>query len=321
MDFSSLTKGFRTKKTTGAASRKGFRVWWVVRLLIFTVVIFLTGLYAVFSVLFAQFFLKSPTAWTAEETPAAYGLKYSAVSFPAAEDNLAVRGWFVPATAPSDKVIIVLHGKGQNRGSYLPFGAVLAKNGYNVLLFDFRGHGETAGQSYTFGYYEQRDVAGAVTYLKRQGYQAEHMGMLGYSLGAVAGLLAFSQDDVKAMVSDSAFADLGPRLDLALSDYLDPPLEPLLLPGIETAATFLTGLDINKVRPIEAVRHLGNRHILLIHGDRDTTAPYTDSVELKNAAGDNAELWIVPGAKHALSYEKDPQGYTERVLAFFGREL
>jgi len=297
------------------------RVWWVLRLLVFTVVIFLIGLYALFSVLFAQFLLKSPTPWTAEETPAAYGLKYSEVSFPAAEDSLAVKGWFVPATTPSDKVIIVLHGKGQNRGSYLPFGAVLAKNGYNVLLFDFRGHGETAGQNYTFGYYEQRDVAGAVTYLKKQGYQAGHMGMLGYSLGAVAGLLAFSQDDVKAMVSDSAFADLGPRLDLALSGYLEPPLEPLLLPGIETAATFLTGLDINKVRPVEAVRHLGNRHILLIHGDKDQTAPYTDSVEMKKAAGDNADLWIVPGATHALAYEKDPQEYTSRLLAFFGREL
>jgi fermentation-respiration switch protein FrsA (DUF1100 family) len=95
----------------------------------------------------------------------------------------------------------------------------------------------------------------------------------------------------------------------------------LLLPGIEVAATFLTGLDINKVRPIEAVKHLGNRHILLIHGDQDETAPYTDSVELKQAAGDNAELWIVPGATHALSYEKDPQGYASHVLAFFGREL
>jgi hypothetical protein len=60
MGFSDFLKGFRNKKTTEAVPRKGIRIWWVLRLLIFTVVIFLIGLYTVFSVFFVQSLLKKP---------------------------------------------------------------------------------------------------------------------------------------------------------------------------------------------------------------------------------------------------------------------
>jgi uncharacterized protein len=293
----------------------------ILRLSLFFALLLLVSLYITVSVILANSLLKSPVRWVAETTPAAFGLKYSEVSFPAAVDNLAVKGWFVPAPVQSDKIILVLHGKGQNRGSYLDFGAVLAKNGYNVLLIDFRGHGETAGANYTFGYYEQRDVAGALNYLKQQGFKGSQTGLVGYSLGAVAGLLAFKRADAQAMVSDSAFASLPDRLDLALSKRIKPPLEPLILPGIELAASFLSGLDVNAVNPAAAVKDLKGRHLLLIHGDQDQTAPVNDVRQLKAAAGDNAEMWIVPGAGHTLAFKTAPRQYTERVVAFFRREL
>jgi uncharacterized protein len=284
------------------------------------VVLRLSLFFAVLLLVLANGLLKSPVRWAAETTPAAYGLKYNEVSFPAAVDNLAVTGWFIPATIKSDKVILVLHGKGENRGAHLDFGAVLAKNGYNVLLIDFRGHGETAGANYTFGYYEQRDVVGALNYLKQQGFKGPQTGLLGYSLGAVAGLLAFSHTDAQAMVSDSAFPNLADRLGLALSKKIKP-IGPLFLPGIELAAGFLSGLDVNAVNPEAAVKDLKGRHLLLIHGDQDQTAPVNDVRQLKAAAGDSAEMWIVPGAGHALAFKTAPQEYTRRVLAFFQREL
>ena len=95
--------------------------------------------------------------------PEARGLTYRSVEFPAAEDNLQLRGWLIEAPA-SDKLIISVHGKDDNRGGagsgLAEIHRRLAGAGFNVLAFDLRGHGISDGDRYSLGYYEQRDVLG-----------------------------------------------------------------------------------------------------------------------------------------------------------------
>ena len=266
------------------------RVLFVARLL----AVLLVAFYTAVSVGGAQLFTQSPNRTASLITPADYKLPYREVSFPAREDRLTIRGWFVPLS--STRVVVVLHGKDSNRAGLLEQSVALAKAGFSLLLLDLRGHGQSDGSNYSYGYYEQRDVLGAVDWLEQNGFQAGHIGLYGASMGASTGLVAMSHDnDIKAMVSDSAFANLGDELDHGYKVITGGKMPDFFLGGMLVAARLLHGIDVNGVRPEEAVRHLNGRHLLLIQGEADGLVPVENSRRLKAAAGPDAELWNVPG--------------------------
>ena len=61
--------------------------------------------------------------------------------------------------------------------------------------------------------------------------------------------------------------------------------------------------------------------MLFIHGDKDTYVPTWMVYSLYEAKPEPKELWIVPGAAHAVSYQENKQEYTDRVRAFVGRYI
>jgi len=83
-----------------------------------------------------------------EGNPALLSLEYESVSFLSRDDELTLRGWYLSAN-DSEQVIIVVHGGDENRVDpsigILDIAAGLVNHGYNVLMFDLRGHGESGG--------------------------------------------------------------------------------------------------------------------------------------------------------------------------------
>ncbi|HWI60364.1 MAG TPA: alpha/beta hydrolase [Symbiobacteriaceae bacterium] len=249
--------------------------------------------------LLAAGFMAYPPVRPRWEAPAP---PYEDVVFASDRDGARLSGWYLPAPAGTgDRCIIIVHGFLNDRlvhGRGLPLTEALREQGFSVLLFDLRGQGESGGGPVTFGAREPWDVAGAVRYVRSRG--AEHVGLLGYSIGAVAALLAAAADPaIEAVVADSAWADLP-----ALYRYL-------------------TLADERKVRPAAAVSGLGARPLLLIHGTADRVIPVAESEKLMAAAAGNplAELWVVPGARHTHSYEADPAAYIQRVVGFLNSSV
>ena len=79
--------------------------------------------------------------------PTELGLEYEDVTFPSRRDKVPLRGWYLPA-AGDDRCIILVAGEEHHRNSpgirALALGGDLVAQGFNVLLFDFRGRGESA---------------------------------------------------------------------------------------------------------------------------------------------------------------------------------
>ncbi|MBI3286435.1 MAG: alpha/beta fold hydrolase, partial [Chloroflexi bacterium] len=140
-------------------------------------------------------------------TPADNGLDYEEVVL-ITEDGLALRAWYLPGT--NGAAIIVQHGYGGSRQRMLLEASMLHKHGYGVLLFDWRGHGESEGGLVTFGYYEIRDAQAALAWLQnRPEVDSDRMGVLGDSMGAVALLYAAARmPEIKAVVAISPFPSL-----------------------------------------------------------------------------------------------------------------
>ncbi|HEX7926650.1 MAG TPA: alpha/beta hydrolase, partial [bacterium] len=80
-------------------------------------------------------------------TPEQYGLWHEPVRF-RSQDGTVLAGWFLPAQTPGRAplgTVIHFHGNAANISNHLYAVRWLPKAGYNVLLFDYRGYGDSAG--------------------------------------------------------------------------------------------------------------------------------------------------------------------------------
>ncbi len=277
-------------------------------------------------------------------TPADYGLAYQLVTFPSRVDNVQLRGWFIPGVLPdrqltAQRTIIMVHGNRQNRtdldSGELALSADLALRGFAVLAFDLRGNGESPPAPMSLGYYEPRDVLGAVDFLRDgplpypQLGRPDVIGGWGMSLGAVSLLQAAAQEPaIAAVVSDDAFAYAVPRIehDVAKEDSLEARLAQPFTPGALFAARLVYGVDWFAVRPVDVVAKIAPRPLLFIQPDADPDTPMWNFDALVAAArgGNNAhvETWVVPGVtQHAQSFRMHPAAYMSRVTSFFTATL
>jgi len=112
-------------------------------------------------------------------TPAHYGLTYHDVAFRAAE-GVQLSAWYIPPR--NGAALVVLPGSGSTRTAVLGQAAVLARHGYGALLVDTRGHGLSGGHTMDFGWWRDRDITAAVSFLDWQpGVQAGKIAVLGES--------------------------------------------------------------------------------------------------------------------------------------------
>ena len=268
--------------------------------------------------------LTKPYRRALASSPADFDLTYEDVTFPSTGDAIPLRGWFVPA-AGSDRVVLIVHGRNSNRagdnGQHVPDAAALVARGYNALLFDLRGHGESGGVRYTLGAAEQRDVLGAVAYLEDRGFAPERMGFWSHSMGAATVLLAAAvSPDVRTIVADSSFARLEDLLDRELPRASG--LPGFFNPPILFFARTVFGADARVLNPVEVVAGLPPDSLFIIHGEADGLIPVDHARRIAAAAGPAVyDLWIVPNARHDRVSEVSPKQYQERVLGFFDEKL
>lgn len=223
-------------------------------------------------------------------------------------DGLRLSGWFLP-DGQSDETVIVAHGLGANKGNFIAFLTLFYGQGYNSLIFDFRGHGDSQGHTSTFGLYETADVIAALEWLKQERPErARHVFGLGSSMGAMALVRAAARDErIEAVVLDSAYVS-APRL---ARHHLGPALAPLVLGAMSLhAGRSLWSLDAS-----QAIAELSPRPILLIHGEGDFVIPPDNMAILFDLAHEPKEQWLGPGS-HSNILTSDFNGYQQRVIQF-----
>jgi uncharacterized protein len=272
-------------------------------------------------------------------TPASLGLQYKEVTFPSRKDHIQLQGWFIPGLLPNGSLttqstIIFVHGTRANRADQsaglLNLSCELARHGFAVLSFDMRGNGESPPAPLSLGYFEQRDILGAVDFLRSGSLPYPQLGRpnvivgWGLSMGGSALLLAAAQEpSISAIVSDSAATDYISILQREVPKQSH--LPPLITPGALLAARAIYGIDYYAVRPVDVLARLAPRPLFFIHGEADSYVPSSNIIDLaaaaRSAPNANVQTWLVPGADHSQSYNTQPQEYISRVVAFYTAAL
>jgi fermentation-respiration switch protein FrsA (DUF1100 family) len=193
---------------------------------------------------------------------------------------------------------------------------LLHREGLSVLLFDFQAHGESAGRSITFGYLESRDARAAFDYL-RQKAPAEHIGVIGVSLGGAAAILASL--DADAMVLEAVYASFDKAVENRLTRRVGM-MGRLLTPVLTWQVKWRLGFDPRLLQPAARIAQL-HTPLLLIAGDADPNVTLDEMNLLYARANEPKELWIIAGARHIDFYRYAPMEYQWRVLNFLKPRL
>jgi len=282
----------------------------------FTVVVF-GSIYAGVS-LFTADRLTRPTNHPSRLDPRVWGASALPWSTRTA-DRITLRGWYLP-THDRRHLIVLVHGMWSSWLEMAELGRDLHERGFDVLLFDLRGHGESDPSRLSLGRRERGDIRAVMTWAQTEGFTYDRVGWLGYSMGGSTVLMEAARNPrIQAAVLDSPYGDLPKLLKIQLSKHSG--LPDWFNPGILLAARWVYGVRTDDLVPTRFARAWGERPLLVIHGESDTIVPVSQARELASAAGACCLTMTLPGVDHVKCYESDPEGYVRVVGTFFDDHL
>jgi fermentation-respiration switch protein FrsA (DUF1100 family) len=245
-------------------------------------------------------------------TPETAGLKFEGVRF-ASLDGTELAGWMIPAVDPATAApsmraakgtVIHFHGNAQNMSAHWEYAGWLARRGFNVFVFDYRGYGQSQGSPGPKGLYE--DSVAAIRYVRsRSDVDAARLLVFGQSLGgtqAIAAVGGGERAGVRAVAIESTFFSYSAIAGEKVSGT-----------GFLMNDTYSAERYIAKLAPLP---------LLLIHGSADEVIPASHSDRLYALAGEPKTLVKVPGGRHIESMSPAfGNTYRDRLVAFFEAAL
>ena len=223
------------------------------------------------------------------------GLHYEDVAFPT-DDGLTLRGWFIPAAQAGAPAVLYAPGTGRDQRSGLSLVAPFHQAGYSVLLFSYRGSGQSDGNwlRFSYGDAESRDVDAAVRFLSET-KGVRYIGAIGYSAGAVSAILSAARNpEIGAVVAVAPYTCVAEVWQTG---------RPAMMPAfLQDFTLWLTekrkGFDRNQICPVNVVDQIAPRPLLVIHGTDDQRILESQVLRLFAAASQPKSLWLVSGATH-----------------------
>jgi uncharacterized protein len=244
------------------------------------------------------------------------GVTYEDVSFKTRTDGLTLKGWFLPGE--NKQVIAIVHGGFRNRiDDNVDTGDMaraLVEKGYNILLFDLRGRGESEGRGISMSYIDE-DLGGVVDYLKSRGFATDDICLMGFCSGAAMACVYGSRNEVGSLILDGCFINDG-MMVVRQAEYIDLPgwVARLFTPG----GTFFTHVlyGYHRMDPIDIIHNV-KCPILFLHEEHDAFTTREETEHLFNNATNRAnKTWEASGATHSQGYTIHPQEYIEVIDSF-----
>lgn len=253
--------------------------------------------------------------------PTDYGMVYKDIAFSSRDSKTVLKGWVIPPDGAAKLTVIFSHGYGGNRYEdnvdFLPLSTYLVNAGYRVVMFDFRGSGESGGTMTTVSAKEKLDLLGAIDWVKAN--FKEPVALYGISMGASTSLLAGSaSEDVAGIIADSPFSDLKDYLSENMSFWTKLPRYPYT-PLILFMIPLISRLQIKDASPISEIGNFYPRPVLFIHSSSDESIPHPESLKMVSLHPDKFELWTPADSEHVKAFQDHPADYVQKVLGFLDK--
>jgi len=250
-------------------------------------------------------------------TPFETGVPFEKISF-TTRDGVELRGWWLQGCG--SQTVVGLNGRMGTKSDLLGVGSYLNRAGFSVLLFDYRGCGESMRATMSMGQLERADVTAAVEYVLSR-IPTAHIGIIGFSLGASLGVVTAASDDrVRALVADSPFSSSEGIVLNRLKRLL--PL-PLTLVRLWTRwwTKILYRYDSVGLDVVGAAERISDTRLLFVISGQDSVIPPEDQRRVARAASEDARVWEHTEVDHCGAYFADREGYVDTIISFFNDAL
>ncbi len=260
------------------------------------------------------------------KNPKDYGMDFENIEF-RTSDKVNIKGWLIPGS--SNKLIIMTHVGGLTKyGSttqyksltklynkeieFLKAAKHLHNEGYWVLMFDFRNHGESDPSPNkgiaTFGLEEYKDVVGTMEFVKkRPDLKDKAVGFVSYCFGANSTIVAMSKKpeifkDIKCLVAIQPIS-----MEVFFRTYLKKRLSPfsakLIVPMVKKFIVWRGSYPLAKLSPADFTKDI-RVPTLYVQAKND---PWTELSDVqgfyKNTPSPKELFWIENTSHRFESYQ------------------
>ncbi|TGL36966.1 alpha/beta hydrolase [Leptospira koniambonensis] len=207
------------------------------------------------------------------------------------KDGTNIKIWiFKPSKVKAKASILQFHGNGDNMSSHYISLVWLVEKGYELVIWDYRGYGDSEGEAE-----KEPILEDSKEVLKFQQNRAKELGIpwiiYGQSMGGALAIRAVGEmqnkEGLLLVVGDGTFAyyshvaktvaerlfffPIGQLVGLFFSDHLSP------------------GEVVDQISPVK---------LLVVHGTDDQIVSYPNGMELFQKAKDPKIFWEIKGGKH-----------------------
>ncbi|MFD0897664.1 alpha/beta hydrolase [Loigolactobacillus binensis] len=240
--------------------------------------------------------------------------------FETTTDGLKLDADYIPAAHKTNKTAIVAHGFMSRKEEMGAYAAMFHKLGYNVLLPDNRGHGDSQGNVIGFGWLDRLDyLQWARQVVKKNGTDSEIV-MFGISMGAAGMVMASGEQQIpqiKAYAVDSPYTSVEDEITYEAKQQYNLPKYPLV-PITSLITRIRAGYSFGEASAIKQVRK-NHKPIYFVTGTADTFVPHYMTKKIYRADHSSKEMWLVPGAAHVKSFSKQPKAYQQHLKQFLAK--
>jgi len=228
-----------------------------------------------------------------EQTPTDIGLKFSEEIIKT-KDGINIFAWYIPSKM-SDKVVLFFHGNAGNVSNRLDFISILNEMGFNILIIDYRGYGQSESIPSEKGTYLDAEASWDFLITSKK-VKEKNIIIWGRSLGgAIAAYLA-SKKNPGFLIIESSFTCI-PEMGKKMFPFLP----------VKSMSRF----RYDTKRYIQNVKS----PILIIHSPKDEVVPYSHGEKLFTLASEPKEFLIINGS-HNYGFIDSQAIYIDGVKNF-----
>ncbi|MFY9253902.1 MAG: alpha/beta hydrolase [Fuerstiella sp.] len=221
-----------------------------------------------------------------------------------------LRGWLFEAQDARQSILFCMGNSG-NISLMLPYAKILQDAGFEVLLFDYQGFGNSEGTAGITSLVT--DSLAAFDFLvQSRGRDPKDIGIFGVSLGSVLALTVAAERHAGAVAVEDAFIP-DEQIDRLSRRYIsqDNAVAQFALASVKS-------LLLGRVAPLQNVTRLNNAPVFLMHGVNDRLLPPSGTLRIAQACTGPKRVWLMESTGHAPeSLEINDQEYASQLQSFF----
>ena len=219
-------------------------------------------------------------------TPDAAGVNYEDL-FIDSFDGAKLHGWKLFAQGELKGSLLFFHGNGDNVSTQLPATYWLAKAGYDVYVFDYRGYGQSEGAVNLDEII--LDMESMIAYTVNQLPEGDSLIVMGHSLGGAMSIYAVAhseyKDRMKTLITVEAFSDYHDIAQEAMS-------KSWLFWLFQLPLSFT--ID-NSYRPLDAIGDISPVPVMILHSEEDQMIDILHAERLYEAANEPKSFKKIDG--------------------------